>query len=237
MSFQVSDFYDDFADYQLRYLVFPNRRHRAIQECLRPFVSQRKSALDIGCGIGVMTDWLAHSLDRVVGIDISPRNIRIAAALYSTPEFALCALPDDSLPQGPFDLVTLLDVLEHFPPSAREKVFGRIAEVIADDAVVAVNVPSKLYALQVPNEVQQVIDEAIGSEEVVALAAGIGMETLVLERYGVDVQNQYMFCAFSRTYPTMGTLRRGLRVQIEDRIGYLRNRHRYGKQLDRLRRL
>jgi SAM-dependent methyltransferase len=234
----VSDFYDDFAEYQLRYLAFPNPRFREIRKRLSPLMArQPRAALDIGCGIGVMTDWLAQHIEHVIGIDISPRNIKIARELYRKPEFAVCAIPDDPLSNGSFDLITLLDVLEHLPQTAREDVFGQIGALATDDAVVAVNLPSRRFALEVPEVLQQVIDEALGADEVVALAATIGMEPLVLERYGVEVSNQYVFCAFSRTYPTDGTIDASRLVSIRDRLDYRRNRHRYRNKIERLRNL
>jgi SAM-dependent methyltransferase len=234
----VSDFYDDFTEYQLRYLTFPNPRFREIRKRLSPFMTRQPSAaLDIGCGIGVMTDWLAQHVEYVIGIDISPRNIQIAEALYGKPEFAVCAIPHDPLPVGSFDLITLLDVLEHFPQTDREHVFRQIDEVATEDAAIAVNLPSRRFALQVPEALQQVIDEPVGADEVVALAASIGMEPLVLERYGVEVPNQYVFCAFSRSYPTDGKVEAGWLSRIRDRLDYRLKRHRYSSQIDRLRRL
>jgi hypothetical protein len=184
-----------------------------------------------------MTDWLARSVDPVVGVDVSPRNIRIAKALYEKPDFAVCNLPASSLPPGPFALITLLDVLEHFPTRVRGDVFSRIGEVATDETVVAVNIPSRLFALGVPDERKQVIDEAIGADEVVALARTIGMEPLSLERYGVATANQYVFCAFSRTYDTAGGVPEDWPARLADEFAFLRNRLRYRKQLERLQRL
>ncbi len=238
LSGAVSDYYDTFADYQLRYLILPNPRFRAIRDRLRPLMTrQPKSALDIGCGIGVMTDWLAQSVDRVSGIDISPRNIRIACALSTRPRFSVCAIPDDPLPTGPFDLITLFDVLEHLEPRLRVQLFSQIGEVIAAEGIVAVNLPSRLYALDVPSELQQIVDEAVGADEIVALAATIGMEPLVVERYGIEVHNQYVFCAFSRTYSTAGPIEVNWRSKIQDRIAYYRSRRRHGNKIAQLRHL
>jgi SAM-dependent methyltransferase len=233
-----SDFYDDFAEYQLRYLGRPNRRFRFIRERLRPFLARKpQSALDIGCGIGIMTDWLARSVEHVVGVDVSPRNIRIAKAMYEKPHFAVCDLPESSLPPGPFALITLLDVLEHFPVDHRRAVFSRIADVLQDDTLLVVNIPSKLFALRVPEERRQVIDEAVGADEVVALAATLHMEPLVVDRYGVSSTNQYVFCAFSRTYDVEGRARPSLHATAVDELAFRWNGLRRWKQLERLRKL
>jgi SAM-dependent methyltransferase len=197
---QVAGFYDDFVDYELDSLRTPNRRLRRVHEHLEPLIAEREptTALDVGCGIGITTAWIAERVPRVVGVDISPRTIETAARVHSGPEFRVAALPGDPLPDGPFDLVTFVDVLEHFPPDALRSAFARIDEAIAPDGVLAVNVPSKLFALR--GESRQVIDEGIGVDELTAAAAQLGMEPLVVSRYGVETANQYVFCAFSRSY-------------------------------------
>jgi 2-polyprenyl-3-methyl-5-hydroxy-6-metoxy-1,4-benzoquinol methylase len=196
----VAGFYDDFVDYELDSLRHPNRRLRRVHERLEPLLAERRprSALDVGCGIGITTAWLAERVPSVVGVDISPRTIETAARVHDGPEFRVAAVPDDPLPEGPFDLVTFIDVLEHFPSGTLSRIFARIDEAIAADGVLAVNVPSKLFALR--GESQQVIDEGVGVDELTAAAAGRGMEPLVVDRYGVETANQYVFCAFARSY-------------------------------------
>jgi hypothetical protein len=54
--------------------------------------------------------------------------------------------------------------------------------------------------LQNPPSSQQVVDEAVGADEIVALASGIGLEPLLLGRYGIERTNQYVFACFSREY-------------------------------------
>ena len=111
-----------------------------------------------------------------------PRSIAFARALYDRPSFETCNLPGQTLPEGPFDLVTAFDVVEHFPSQARAAVFERIGAALADGGVLAVNIPSKLFSLRNPEDSQQVIDEAVGADEIVALAATQGLEPLSLER-------------------------------------------------------
>jgi trans-aconitate methyltransferase len=199
---RVRDFYDEFVDYQLRYLTTPNPRFLEIRKRLGPVIDRRRpaSALDIGCGIGVQTAWLASRVPHVAGVDIAPRNIRVASRLYEHISFAVCTLPGQALPEGPFELVTAFDVLEHLNGGDRAATFVRIADVLADDGVLAVNIPSRLFALRNPPETQQIIDEAVGLDELVAPAAAVGLELLSLDRYGVDAVNQYVFLVFGRSY-------------------------------------
>jgi len=239
MGRRVSDFYDEFADEQIGDLINPNPRLRAIRNRLRPVLDLRpRSALDIGCGIGATTDWLARSVPRVVGIDISPRHIKIASTLFDRPEFIVCELPSDTPPAGPFELVTLFDVIEHFEPAFRAPVFARIGDVIADDGVIAINIPSRLYALEVQEQDRQIIDEAVGVDELVGLAASLGMEPLSVDRYGIDSPNQYAFCTFSRAYevrtPAPGS-EMGRRERFAIAVESLQRRLRARRQIERIR--
>jgi SAM-dependent methyltransferase len=224
----VSDFYDDFVDYELTYLRHPNKRHRRVREHLRPLLDRNpKSALDVGCGIGLISAWLAKAIPRVVGVDVSPRSIEVCRKLHPAGEFRVCALPDERLPDGPFDLVTFVDVLEHLPLPQLKLVFERVDEVIADAGVVAVNLPSRLFAKKEGIE-RQIIDEAVPVDEIVAAAATIGMEPLTIARYGVALSNQYVFCAFSRSYDVTTRLRGSVRDRLRDYAWYAERPFRSG---------
>jgi SAM-dependent methyltransferase len=221
----VADFYDEFSSYELEYLVHPNRRLRRVHEHLRRLLPRAPaSALDIGCGIGITAAWLAKRIPHVIGVDISPQSVAIARSLHSAPEFLVAAPPEDPLPSGPYDLITLVDVVEHFPQGELSRLFVRIAEVAKPEAVVAINAPSKLFALR--GESRQIIDEAIGVDEIVAAAGGVGMEPLIVSRYGAEAANQYVFCAFSKSYDVSSSLPTGLRDRLKDRAWLARNRFR-----------
>ena len=99
----VTGFYDEFVDYQLSYLTTPNPRLRLVREHLSPLIEEREphSALDVGCGIGLIAGWLAKRIPQVVGVDLSPRAVEAAKELYPELEFHVCAPPGDPLPGGP----------------------------------------------------------------------------------------------------------------------------------------
>lgn len=224
----VPDFYDEFVDYELGYLRHPNRRHRRVREYLAPLMERHpRSALDVGCGIGLMSGWLAARVPRVVGVDVSPRSIEICRQLHPEAEFHVCAVPRDPLPEGPFDLITFIDVLEHLPRDELKPVFEQAGRVASEEAVIAVNLPSRLFAQQEGFE-RQIIDESVPADEIVAAAAVIGMEPLTIARYGADYENQYAFFAFSRYYDVKTPLRSSVSDRLRDRAWYARQRFRRG---------
>ncbi len=73
-----------------------------------------KSALDVGCGAGLMTEPLARMGARVTGVDAAPENVAAAQAhadAQGLPIAYKCA--DVAKLKGKFDLVTSMEVVEH----------------------------------------------------------------------------------------------------------------------------
>src|SRR5512142_246260 len=89
-------------------------RTRAILAYLDRYVGPGKErrVLDIGCGAANMTHHLRH-YGQVVGVDSNPRPLAVARDRgLEAYEAAGDHLPFED---GDFDLVTLLDTLEHVP--------------------------------------------------------------------------------------------------------------------------
>ena len=80
-----------------------------------------KSALDIGCGLGRNTRWLAAQGYRALGIDLSPYAVQHARE--RSPGSSSAYLERDVLreeiPGGPFDVVYDSGCFHHLPPHRR----------------------------------------------------------------------------------------------------------------------
>jgi 2-polyprenyl-6-hydroxyphenyl methylase / 3-demethylubiquinone-9 3-methyltransferase len=73
-----------------------------------------KTALDVGCGAGLMSEPLARLGAKVTGLDAAPENIAAAKAHAAGQGLSLtyeCA--DVAALRGHFDLVTSMEVIEH----------------------------------------------------------------------------------------------------------------------------
>jgi SAM-dependent methyltransferase len=93
-------------------------RTRIILAYLDRFIGPDKSlrVLDVGCGAANMTHHLRH-YGRVIGVDANPKPLEVARERGL--EAYLGTADDLPFESGEFDLVALLDTVEHVPAEAR----------------------------------------------------------------------------------------------------------------------
>ncbi|WP_430300455.1 class I SAM-dependent methyltransferase [Rhabdothermincola salaria] len=121
--------------------LFPERNHRRLTGLLEVLAPQGEPPrmLDVGCGIGgSVRVALALGWD-ATGIDLAPAAVDIAAA-HSLPCFRL-DLNDTRLDaRGPFDLITLFEVVEHV--SDPVAFLGRTADLLSAGGIVHLTTPN-----------------------------------------------------------------------------------------------
>jgi 2-polyprenyl-6-hydroxyphenyl methylase/3-demethylubiquinone-9 3-methyltransferase len=88
-------------------------QHWALDECRRRPLEGR-SALDVGCGAGLLTEPLARMGARVTGIDAAPELIEAARNHAAGQALEIDYRAADLFDiEGQYDLVTSLEVIEH----------------------------------------------------------------------------------------------------------------------------
>lgn len=93
-------------------------------------VPRGSRVLDIGCGAGLLLGWLAEAYGTGgVGVDTSARAVEMARTSVRAGEDLRfeCHSPDAPWPSGPFDVITVVDVLHHVPPADQRAFVGRLA--------------------------------------------------------------------------------------------------------------
>ncbi len=103
----------------------PRRPYICPFELIIPYVPANSSVLDVGCGAGLFLGLLdaAGLVRRGVGVDVSEKAIAAARQQPGARAGRLVFLanpPEASLPEGPFDVVSLIDVMHHVAKPARE---------------------------------------------------------------------------------------------------------------------
>jgi len=88
----------------------------------------RGKALDFGCGVGRLLGPLAVRFDEVVGVDVSPDMLRLAAENTSAwPNVRLAETIEDAVARaGPFDLVHTYIVIQHIGRRQGLAIIGRL---------------------------------------------------------------------------------------------------------------
>lgn len=89
-----------------------------------------KRALDVGCGTGRWTEVLAGRGAHVVGVDRSEAMLAEARRRRPGHDFRLMNATQLEFPDGSFELVTAVTVLQHLAPHEQERAAAEIARVV-----------------------------------------------------------------------------------------------------------
>lgn len=101
-----------------------------------------RSALEMGCSIGVFTAMLAEHCDRLLAADFSPLAVERARRRLASRGNVTLEQRDlrESLPPGPFDLVVCSEILYYWRRADVEATLDEIEQRLdGDGALIAVN--------------------------------------------------------------------------------------------------
>lgn len=167
-----------------------NAHFRGDERSLKPLVG--KTALDVGCGAGLLCEPLARMGAAVTGVDAAPQNI-VAAAAHAAQsglkvDYRAGELSAQKL--GRFDLVTSMEVIEHVTDPA-----AFVAELVAHlkpDGLLIMSTPnrtaaSKLLLVEAAERLGQVPrgthdwDQFLMPEELTQLLVDAGLKIRTIE--------------------------------------------------------
>lgn len=153
-----------------------------------------KSALDVGCGAGLLCEPLARLGAKVTGVDAAPENIEAAAAHAGLSGLVIDYRAGELAEQrlGKFDLVTSMEVVEHVTDPAA--FIAGLAAHLKPDGLMILSTPnrtaaSRLFLVEAAERLGQVPrgthdwDQFLTPEELTALLADAGLE--VIEMQGI----------------------------------------------------
>jgi 2-polyprenyl-6-hydroxyphenyl methylase / 3-demethylubiquinone-9 3-methyltransferase len=153
-----------------------------------------RSAIDVGCGAGLLAEPLARMGANVTGVDAAPENIAAARAHASGQGLSIAYHAGElaALPPATFDLLTSMEVVEHVTDPAA--FIGDLAARLAPGGLMILSTPnrttlSKLLLVEAAERVGAVPrgthdwDQFLRPEELTALLEGAGLE--VIDRTGL----------------------------------------------------
>jgi len=175
---------------RLKYLRDRIDQHWQADECSRTPLDG-KSALDVGCGAGLLAEPLARLGASVTGVDASPEVIAVARDHAATMGLAIdYRVGDVQALDGQFDLVTAMEVIEHVAdPAAFLKA---LAKRLAPGGLLVLSTPnatgwSRLLMITVGEGLGRIprgthdFDKFISPERMKALLAEAGLKCLDIE--------------------------------------------------------
>jgi len=155
MTRQAVDYHAIYEDDWRHSLAAGTEQRGNLQACLDfietvDLISRGNHVLEIGCGIGTVTNHLTQKGFSVIGTDISEAAIEYGRGKY--PNARLEAHPAENLPwpSESFDVVLSFDLFEHIPDTDRH--LGEVRRLLR---------PGGLYLFQTPNKFANVIFETI----------------------------------------------------------------------------
>jgi trans-aconitate 2-methyltransferase len=223
-------FYDDYVGRQTAAGV--NERHHAILGWLRRFgLASGQRVLEIGCGVGTLTQLLAAELTdgSLVAVDLSPKSIEAARERLAA--FGNVRLEAGDILEmdvaGPFDVIVLPDVIEHIPLELHPRLFQRVAGWLAPDGFALAHYPNPWYLAWCREhrpELLQLVDQPVHADALTAAAYPHGLYLDFLRTYSVWIREGDYVVAVLRpgssasTFTQIPARRRSLLARVRDRL-------------------
>ena len=200
---EVRNYYDNFLGH-LRYdHIRENPRHAKIKKDLDGIIKREMNVLDLGCGTGITTKYIARLGAKVIGIDISPKLIQFAKenSDHQNIEYRIEDITDFTLDKKYFDVICLIDIMEHIPRAGIPRLIENIERYSHNDTIIYLNIPdARLQSWmreKCPKRLQ-IIDEAYSMAEILNWFNSINFEAIKNEVYGIDLPIQYTSYIFIR---------------------------------------
>ena len=175
---------------RLKYVRDMVDQHWQADECSRTPL-EGKTALDVGCGAGLLTEPLARLGAQVTGLDAAPEVIAVAREHASAMDLDIDyrASPVEEL-EGHFDLITCMEVIEHVADAAA---FAKaLAKRLAPGGLLILSTPnatswSRLMMITLGEGLGRIakgthdFDKFIGPDRMKSLLADAGLKCLDVE--------------------------------------------------------
>jgi 2-polyprenyl-3-methyl-5-hydroxy-6-metoxy-1,4-benzoquinol methylase len=128
-----------------------------VKNTLNPFNGQ--AILDVGCGDGRLCYQIKNENCKIVGVDYSERAISFARAFNPSVDFYVQDIENLNLPLK-YDVVILMEIIEHFIPAKIPVILSNIQKVLKDDGKLIITVPSTNISLH-PKHYQHFTEESL----------------------------------------------------------------------------
>ncbi len=173
----------------------PSKRHNYIFKQFSKLNLKDKSVLEIGCGVGFITEYLCQRAKKVFALDISPQMVQstIKRVKSSNLIARVVDIVNDDI-KGEYDIIIAADVLEHFGNQNLDNVFSKLVKVLNPNGIMYINVPYGRYNAfwkKYKPDILQIVDEVIDLDFLFSLAKKYDLFPTYTNIYGLDHPYQY----------------------------------------------
>jgi SAM-dependent methyltransferase len=197
-------FYDRFVPYQ-RGTGINDRIYGLYRRMKKLGLKSDSRILELGCGIGALTCLLSRAArnGKVESVDLSPASVEAARrnAPGANVVFAAADVVGYRPSSGPFDFITLFDVVEHIPVERHADLFRGLAGLMQENTRLLLNLPNpdsiEFDRRHDPGRLQE-IDQPIGLRDLLPHFESNGLDLLSYGKYSIWARHDYIFYALGR---------------------------------------
>jgi len=193
---KVRNYYDNFIGHLKYDHIRGNQRHIRIKNDLKNIIKEGMKVLDLGCGTGITTKYIAELGAKVTGIDLSPKLIEFAKenSAHENAEYFIGDITKVDLYKNLFDVICLCDIMEHIPREKIPDLIKNIRRYAHKNTVIYLNIPdARLQSWMKKNKPGklQIIDEEYSITNILDWFRSIDFEVINIKVYGIDFPLQY----------------------------------------------
>ena len=197
---EISDFYDEYVQRQIK--TGANERLISLyKRLLNGGLNADSRVLELGCGVGIFTKLLAKKVKNgiIEAVDLSEKSVAVAKNELkdrNNIHFDVADVVKYQPKNSDFDMITLMDVIEHIPLDHHAELFTNLAEIATEKTNILINIPNPQYIgyarINHPESLQ-VIDQEVELFTLMQHLEKNGLELIYFEKYGIWEQDDYHF--------------------------------------------
>ena len=197
---EISDFYDEYVQRQIK--TGANERLISLyKRLLNGGLNADSKVLELGCGVGIFTKLLAKKVKNgiIEAVDLSEKSVAVAKNELkdrNNIHFDVADVVKYQPKNSDFDMITLMDVIEHIPLEHHAELFANLAKIATEKTNILINIPNPQYIGYVRinhPESLQVIDQEVELFTLMQHLEKNGLELAYFEKYGIWEQDDYHF--------------------------------------------
>ena len=197
---EISDFYDEYVQRQIK--TGANERLISLyKRLLNGGLNADSRVLELGCGVGIFTKLLAKKVKNgiIEAVDLSEKSVAVAKNELkdrNSIHFDVADVVKYQPKNSDFDMITLMDVIEHIPLEHHAELFANLAKIATEKTNILINIPNPQYIAYVRinhPESLQVIDQEVELFTLMQHLEQSGLELIYFEKYGIWEQDDYHF--------------------------------------------